>query len=50
MFRRESAAECQKGVKWLKGVPSSQERVEWPEELRTAMKAPSNQGGKEGSQ
>ena len=36
--------------KWLRGVPSSEERVEWPEELRTAMKAPSDHDGKEGSQ
>ena len=28
VFRRESADECQKGVKWLKRVPSSQESVE----------------------
>ena len=39
---------CQKGVKWLKEVPSSQESVEWPEEYRTAMKAPSNQDGTRG--
>ena len=50
VFRKESAAERQKGIKWLKGVPSSQESVEWPEERRTAMKAPINQDGKEGSQ
>ena len=41
---------CQKGVKWLKGVPRSQESVEWPGEYRTDMKAPRNQDGKEGSQ
>ena len=50
VFRRESSAECQNDVKWLKGVPSSQERVEWPEERRIAMKALSNQNGKERSQ
>ena len=31
-------------------VPSRQESVKWPEECQTAMKAPSNQNGKEGSQ
>ena len=50
VFRRESAAVCQKRVKWFKVLPSSQESVEWPEELQTAMKAPSHQDGKEGSQ
>ena len=44
------AADCQNGVKWLKVVSSSQESVEWPEECRTALKAPSNQNGNEGSQ
>ena len=28
VFRSESAAECQMGAKWFKGVPSSQESVE----------------------
>ena len=50
VFMRESVAECQNDVKWLKGMPSSQERVERPEERRTAMKSPNNQNGKEGSQ
>ena len=31
-------------------MPSRQESVEWPEDLRTAMKAPSNKDGKEGRQ
>ena len=44
----ESSAECRNGVKWLKGVPSIQESVEWPDENRTAMKVPSNQNDKEG--
>ena len=34
--RREWAAECQNGVRWLKGGPSSQESVEWLEERGTA--------------
>ena len=33
----------------VKRAPSSQESVEWPGERRTAIKAPNNQGGKEGS-
>ena len=28
ILKRESAAECQKGVKWLRGVPGSQKSVE----------------------
>ena len=31
-------------------MPGGQESVEWPEERLTAMKAPSYQDGKEGSQ
>ena len=38
------------GYQVVKEVPSSQESFEWSEEHRTAMKAPSNQDGKEGSQ
>ena len=34
----------------VKRGPSSQESIGWPEKRRTAMKAPSNQNGKEGSQ
>ena len=46
VFRWESAAECQKGFQWLKGMQSSKESVETPEERHTAMKAASNQDGK----
>ena len=47
--RRKSAAECRKDFQSLKGVPSSQKRVETPEERQTAMKAPRKRW-QEGSQ
>ena len=50
VFIRETVAECQNGVKWLKGMPNSQESVEWSGGRQTGIKAPSNQDRKEGSQ
>ena len=50
VFRKESAAECQKGAKWLKGVLNSQESAEWSGGRPEGIKAPNNQDGKECSQ
>ena len=50
VYRTDPAPKRQKSVRWLKGVPNSQERAEWPGEHQTAMRTPSNQDCKEGSQ
>ena len=39
-----------KGCQVVKMEPRSHESVEWPEDLRIAMKTPSKQYGQEGSQ
>ena len=49
-FQEDAGRRVQKGVKWLKGMPSSQESVEWPGGRQTGIEAPSNQDVKEGNQ
>ena len=44
------AAECQKGVKWLKEMSNSQESVDGSEWRQTGMKPLMNQDNKEGRQ